>query len=98
MLSHVSGFPEFLPRDQIAFNQVLDLIKNAFERYGFSPMETPAVEKTTTLLAKGNDNEIYGIHRLAGEKGSKKDLALRFDLTVPLARYVAQHYGYLTFP
>lgn len=99
MLSNISGFPELLPREQIAFNQVINIIKEQFELNGFIPLDTPAVERVTTLLAKGNDSEIYGIHRLAEGSGSKeKDLALRFDLTVPLARYVAQHYGQLTFP
>lgn len=99
MLSHISGFPEFLPHEQLAFNRIVEIIRNKFELYGFSPLDTPAVEKTSTLLAKGSDHEIYGLYRLSGEEGtSKKDLALRFDLTVPLARYVAQHHGRLTFP
>ncbi|WP_021826759.1 histidine--tRNA ligase [Holospora obtusa] len=99
MLTNISGFPEFLPRDQLAFNKVLELIKTQFELYGFIPLDTPAVERVSTLISKGNDNEIYAIHRLAHAHGcKKKDLALRFDLTVPLARYVAQHYGQLTFP
>lgn len=99
MLTNISGFPEFLPRDQIAFNRVMNLIRGVFESYGFSPLDTPAVEKLSTLLSKGNDHEIYGVYRLSGEgEAAKKDLALRFDLTVPLARYVSQHYGYLTFP
>lgn len=99
MLKNISGFPEFLPREQIAFNQMIAMIKKKFESYGFAPLETPAVERTATLLAKGNDTEIYGIHRLADTTGAeKKELALRFDLTVPLARYVAQHYSQLTFP
>jgi histidyl-tRNA synthetase len=99
MLNNISGFPEFSPNDQMIFNDAIQLIKNKFELYGFSPLDTVAVEKTTTLLSKGNDNEIYGIYRLAGDEGSnKKDLALRFDLTVPLARYVSQNYNILTFP
>jgi histidyl-tRNA synthetase len=99
MLNNISGFPEFLPRDQIAFNKIVDSIKQQFELCGFIPLDTPAVEKAATLLAKGNDNEIYGLYRLTGEEGTnKKDLALRFDLTIPLARYVAQNYASLTFP
>ncbi|CAL7963586.1 Histidine--tRNA ligase [Alphaproteobacteria bacterium] len=99
MLNNISGFPEFLPRDQIAFNRTVEIIRRQFELYGFTPLDTPVVERISTLLAKGNDSEIYGIHRLADVDGAeKKDLALRFDLTVPLARYVAQHYGNLTFP
>lgn len=97
MISKISGFPEYLPEYQIAFNKVIDVIKRHFELYGFCPLETPAVERVSTLLAKGNDSEIYGIYRLADER-DKKDLALRFDLTVPLARYVAQHSEELVFP
>jgi histidyl-tRNA synthetase len=99
MLTPISGFPEFLPCDQIAFNQVVDKMRAQFELHGFIPLDTPAVERTTTLLAKGNDSEIYAIHRLADPSApTDSELALRFDLTVPLARYVAQHYGQLTFP
>ncbi|WP_235075682.1 histidine--tRNA ligase [Holospora undulata] len=98
-MTNISGFPEFLPKEQIAFNKVIEKIKEQFELYGFIPLDTPAVERVATLLAKGNDSEIYGLHRLAGDEGAKeKALALRFDLTVPLARYVAQHYGQITFP
>lgn len=97
MRANISGFPEFLPNEQIVFNRVMQSIKNHFELYGFVPMETAAVEKVDVLLAKGNDNEIYGLYRLA-DKNSKKDLGLRFDLTVPLARYVTQNAGELTFP
>jgi histidyl-tRNA synthetase len=97
MKSDISGFPEFMPNEQIAFNKVVDTIRERFELYGFVPMDTPAVERIDALLAKGNDNEIYGIYRLADEN-SKKDLGLRFDLTVPLARYVAANSGQLVFP
>jgi histidyl-tRNA synthetase len=95
--SDISGFPEFLPQEQIAFNRVIELIKGRFESYGFVPMDTAAVERVSTLLAKGNDNEIYGLYRLC-DKRSKKDLGLRFDLTVPLARYVASNSAQLVFP
>ncbi|MDR0556022.1 MAG: histidine--tRNA ligase [Holosporaceae bacterium] len=97
MKSSISGFPEFLPNEQIAFNGVIDTIREHFELYGFVPMDTPAVERISTLLAKGNDNEIYGLYRIADED-SKKDLGLRFDLTVPLARYVVENHGQLIFP
>jgi histidyl-tRNA synthetase len=98
MKSDISGFPEFLPPEQIVFSKIMETIKEKFEFYGFVPMDTPAVERISTLLAKGNDNEIYGLYRLADEKNAKKDLGLRFDLTVPLARYVATHSGQLVFP
>ena len=97
MIAKISGFPEYLPEYQIIFNKIIDTIRYKFELYGFSPLETPAVERVSTLLAKGNDNEIYGIYRLT-DPNDKKDLALRFDLTVPLARYVSQHSEELTFP
>ena len=97
MKANISGFPEFLPNEQIAFNRIMQSIREHFELYGFVPMDTAAVEKVDTLLAKGNDNEIYGLYRLADEN-SKKDLGLRFDLTVPLARYVTQNAGDLIFP
>lgn len=98
MLGNISGFPELLPREQIIFNQVKGIIKYKFELYGFLPLDTRVVEKTNTLLANGNNKEIYGLYRLAGEANEKKDLGLRFDLTVPLARYVSQFYNQLIFP
>lgn len=97
----ISGFPELLPAQQVAFNKCMAIIRNVYESYGFIPLDTPAVERVETLQAKGGaDHEIYGIYRLNAAEGqkAKKDLALRFDLTVPLARFVAQHYGKLTFP
>ncbi|MDR1362319.1 MAG: histidine--tRNA ligase [Holosporaceae bacterium] len=97
MSTDISGFPEFLPDEQIAFNEVVDKIRAQFELFGFIPMDTPAVERVETLLAKGNDSEIYGIYRLADPE-AKKDLALRFDLTVPLARYIASRHSNLIFP
>ncbi|MDR3187288.1 MAG: histidine--tRNA ligase [Holosporaceae bacterium] len=98
MKSDISGFPEFLPQEQIVFSEIMEIIKKKFEFYGFVPMDTPAVERVSTLLAKGDDNEIYGLYRLADGENAKKDLGLRFDLTVPLARYVAAHFGQLVFP
>jgi histidyl-tRNA synthetase len=98
LVGSISGFPEFLPKDQIAFNRCIDLIRKEFESFGFIPLDTPAVEKASTLLSKGNDNEIYGLCRLTSEGVDKKELGLRFDLTVPLARYVAEHAGQLVFP
>lgn len=98
--SSISGFPEFLPGEQIAFNRAVDIIRANYEKAGAVPIETPAVERSDTLLAKGgNDKEIYGIRRLNADSGDDgKDLALHFDLTVPLARYVAQYQRDLVFP
>jgi histidyl-tRNA synthetase len=106
MVAHISGFPEFLPSHQILFEQWKSLIGSHFQSYGFCPLETPVVERLETLLAKGDDHEIYGLYRL-GEALEGRNfipldvhggLGLRFDLTVPLARYVAQHHGQLVFP
>lgn len=96
----IGGFPEFDPPTQILFNDFLRVISGHYQRVGAVPIETPAVERIETLLAKGgNEKEIYAIRRLAAEEGDDgKDLALRFDLTVPLARYVVQHAADLTFP
>ncbi len=96
---NISGFPEFLPQQQKAFQNIIDKIKNIFASYGADPIETPAVERLTTLLQKGgNSKEIYGLRRVQSEDEGSKDLGLRFDLTVPLARYVATHFHNLTFP
>lgn len=97
----ISGFPEFLPAQQIVFNRMLEIVRTNFERYGFSPIETPSVERKEILTSKGgNEKEIYALSRLAAEDGenAETDLALHFDLTVPLARYVAQHKDKLVFP
>jgi histidyl-tRNA synthetase len=97
----ISGFPEFLPEQQIAIARAVDVIRSTYESFGFVPIETPAVERVEVLLAKGiAEKEVYGLRRIQEEAGeeSARELALRFDLTVPLARYVAQHYGRLRFP
>lgn len=99
-INPISGFPELLPNQQIAFQKAMGLVKSVYESFGFIPMETPVVERVEHMLAKGiSAKEVYGLRRLAAEgEDGDKDLALRFDLTVPLARYVSQHYGKLTFP
>jgi histidyl-tRNA synthetase len=98
---------ELLPRDQIAFQRMLDVIRRNFERYGFLPVETPVFELSEVLLTKtGGETErqVYFVQSTgalanaeAGQ-GGQPDLALRFDLTVPLARYVAEHEHELAFP
>jgi histidyl-tRNA synthetase len=83
------------------FNRCLDIVRRTFERHGFTPIETPAVERKEVLTAKGgNEKEIYALSRLAAGPGedAETDYALHFDLTVPLARYVAQHKDKLVFP
>ncbi len=97
----VSGFPEWLPEYRAVELEWMDKIRRVFESYGFCNIETPAVEEIDALLAKGGDTEkeIYTLTRLHAEEGDKEArLALHFDLTVPMARYVAQHFGDLTFP
>lgn len=98
----MSGVMELLPSDQIAFQAMLDTIRAGYERFGFLPIETPVMEFTHVLFTKtGGETErqVYltqstGSHQLQQEP----DLALRFDLTVPLARYVAEHERQLNFP
>lgn len=97
MKSDISGFPEFLPNEQIVFEWAKNVATKSFESYGFCPMDTAAVERVETLLSKGNDHEIYGLYRLT-DPSEKKEFGLRFDLTVPLARYVAKYHGDLIFP
>lgn len=95
----ISGFPEWLPEQKIAEDRVIATIKRIFESYGFAPIETPAVELLSTLGSKGViDKEIFVVRRLKAEEGQDSELGLHFDLTVPLARYVAQHQAALTFP
>jgi histidyl-tRNA synthetase len=93
--SILPGFMELLPADQIVFNEMLDTIRKTYEKYGFIPVDTPMIEKSEVLLAKGGGETEKQIYRF--NKGDN-DLSLRFDLTVPLARYVSQHFGELTFP
>jgi histidyl-tRNA synthetase len=101
------GVMELLPLDQIAFQDLLDTIRRNFERFGFLPIETPVMEFSDVLLTKqGGETErqVYFVQSTgalaASDKnaGDKPELALRFDLTVPLARYVAEHENELTFP
>ena len=98
------GVMELLPRDQIAFQRMLDTIRRTFERFGFLPVETPAFELTEVLLTKSGgetERQVYFVQSTGAlEKGGEglPELALRFDLTVPLARYVAEHEHDLAFP
>lgn len=96
------GVLELLPLDQIAFQRMLDVVRGAFERFGFLPVETPAIEFTDLLLTKSGgetERQVYFVQSTGSrEQGQEPDLALRFDLTVPLARYVAEHEHDLHFP
>lgn len=93
--SILSGFMELLPKEQMVLTRMTDTIKKTFESYGFIPLDTPVLEKSEVLLAKSGGETAKQVYRF--NKGDS-DIAMRFDLTVPLARYVAQHYGELTFP
>jgi len=96
------GVMELLPRDQIAFQRMLDVVRRNFERFGFLPVETPVFELSDVLLTKtGGETErqVYFVQSTGAlEQGGQPELALRFDLTVPLARYVAEHEHELAFP
>lgn len=96
----ISGFPEWLPEEKLVEEELISKIREVYEAYGFTPIETPAVELLSTLLSESTaTKEIYQVVRHAKDEPKEEgDLALHFDLTVPLARYVAQHYGALTFP
>jgi len=93
--SILPGFMELLPAEQIQFNKLADTIRRTYESFGFMPIDTPIIEKSEILLAKGGGETEKQIYRFS--KGNS-DLSLRFDLTVPLARYVAQNFNSLTFP
>lgn len=97
----VSGFPEWTPEVRLVEQHWLDRVRAAFERYGFCSVETPYVEALEVLLAKGETSqEVYTLHRLQADDADSGEarLGLHFDLTVPFARYVAQHVGDLVFP
>lgn len=91
----LSGFMELLPKEQMLFEEMVNILKETYSLYGFSPLDTPLIEASDVLLAKGGGETEKQIYRFT--KGDS-DLSLRFDLTVPLARYVAQHAAELTFP
>ena len=91
----LSGFMELLPGKQIQFERMVEILRNTYASYGFAPLDTPAIEDAQILLAKGGGETEKQIYRF--QKGDS-DLALRFDLTVPLAKYVALHCNDLAFP
>lgn len=96
------GVLELLPAEQAAFRRLSDIIRSTYERFGFVEIETPVFERSEVLLTKtGGETErqIYFVQSTGSlEKAVQSDMALRFDLTVPLARYVAEHQNDLTFP
>ena len=91
----LSGFMELLPARQIQFDRMAAIIRESFSLYAFTPLDTPLIEASEVLLAKGGGETEKQIYRFT--KGDS-DLSLRFDLTVPLAKYVALHYNDLAFP
>ena len=91
----LAGTMELLPNEQILFNQIKDKIENTYKKFGFLPLDTPILELSEVLLAKAGGETEKQIYRF--NKGDT-DLSLRFDLTVPLSKYVAKNYGNLSFP
>ena len=91
----LSGFMELLPAKQTQLERMMQILRDTYSLYGFAPLDTPAIEDAQILLAKGGGETEKQIYRF--QKGDS-DLALRFDLTVPLAKYVALHYNDLAFP
>ena len=91
----LSGFMELLPEEQLRMERLLGTLREVYSLYGFTPLDTPAIESAEVLLAKGGGETEKQIYRFM--KGDS-DLALRFDLTVPLAKYVAANYAKLAFP
>ena len=91
----LAGTMELLPNEQILFNQIKEKIENTYKKFGFLPLDTPILELSDVLLAKAGGETEKQIYRF--NKGDT-DLSLRFDLTVPLSKYVAKNYGNLSFP
>lgn len=87
----LSGYMELLPKDQIKFNNMVDIIKRNYEYFGFLPLDTPILEASEVLLAKAGGETEKQIYKI-------EDKVMRFDLTVPLAKFVALNYGSLSFP
>ena len=89
------GMMELLPEEQLEFDRIYEVVRKNYEKFGFSPIDTPIIERTETLLAKAGGETEKQIYRFS--KGDN-DLSLRFDLTVPTARFVAENFGQLQFP
>ena len=91
----LAGFMELLPNEQILFEQMKQKIEKTYQRFGFLPLDTPILESAEILLAKAGGETEKQIYQF---KKGDNDIAMRFDLTVPLAKYVAKNYGNLSFP
>src|SRR3989440_1772612 len=92
----LKGFRDYLPELMIPREHLLEQARRVYRSYGFAPIDTPALEYTEILLGKGGDETDKQLYRFTDHGG--RDIALRFDLTVPLARFVAQHCGELAMP
>ena len=96
------GFPEWLPAAKRLENNIIDLVRGTYESYGYTPVETAAVEKAKDMSTTGDvSKEIFGLHRLAGAADSSAkpaEFGLHFDLTLPIARYTAANFANLQFP
>ncbi len=91
----LTGFMELLPNEQIEFDRFIEVLRNSYIKYGFYPLDTPVLENSAVLLAKAGGETEKQIYRF---KKGDTDLTMRFDLTVPLAKYVALNYNELNFP
>ena len=92
----LKGFRDFLPRDEIRRALLIETVTNVFRNAGFVPIDTPALEYSEVLLRKSNGETEKQVFRFNDNGG--RDIALRFDLTVPFARFIAEHYSELYFP
>ena len=93
--STIAGIMELLPEDQLAFDKMKNIIEETYKKFQFLPIDTPGIEKNEILFAKGGGETEKQIYEIASET---RDMSLRFDLTVPLARFVAEHFADLNFP
>src|SRR5206468_2654637 len=96
----LSGFQDVLPRDALAFERAVEKLKTVFRRYGYAPIDAPCIYAYETLTGgkAGIDKQLFDWRKGEEEGKEGKHIALRFDLTVPLARYVAANFSELTFP
>ncbi|MCD7754046.1 MAG: histidine--tRNA ligase [Clostridiales bacterium] len=97
----LSGFMELLPAPQQQMERIMETLRRTYSLYGFTPLDTPIIEASEVLLAKGGgetEKQIYSVSNYNMKSDKDSSLALRFDLTVPLAKYVAMNYGQLSFP
>lgn len=93
--STIAGVMELLPKEQLVFDNIKQTIEDTYKKYQFMPIDTPVIEKNEILFAKGGGETEKQIYEIASDS---KDMSLRFDLTVPLARYVSEHFQDLNFP